>query len=510
MTINPSITNNEESFEWDGIGGQYHPYLMRQQWIYSILDPRRDIDKECGYPRDIIPRQYRFMYDREGVASRVVDIYPDECWAVDPEIYESEGATKTPFEQDWEDLCMDGENNPLHYLHRLDVLSGIGRFGVLLIGTDDGLDMAQPLPGLNPDGSPNGKSSGYNVLYLRAYDESMAFILDYERDISNPRYGRPTFYHLLMANIIPNMMPTEPANVTIVSKIVHWTRVLHAADGRETSEVFGVPRMRKVFNRLCDVRKILGGSGEMFWKGGFPGYSFELSPELTLAGVQVDRDKLERQLERYANGMQRYLAIVGLQAKSLAPQVANPDPTLTAHLNSIAISIGCPLRIFTGSEQAQLASGQDVRTWNRRLTRRQRRYLSPLMVRPFVDRMIAIGRVRPPKSKNYDIHWPDVNMPSAEDQSKIADRQTACMLKYITGGGPQLIAPKEFLQMIMGMQTDQINIIAKAMDNWSKPIVAPAVQAVEAQGEVDAELQTDQQIHDKSMATKVKPTMTGS
>src|SRR6185369_17867447 len=36
------------------------PYMMRAEWLQSIIDPRRDMDKECGYPFAIIPKQYRY------------------------------------------------------------------------------------------------------------------------------------------------------------------------------------------------------------------------------------------------------------------------------------------------------------------------------------------------------------------------------------------------------------------------------------------------------------------
>ena len=118
-------------------------YTMRVSWMQAMIDPRRNLDHECGYPPMIVPKQYRYMYDREGPGSRVVKVYPDECWAVNPDIYEIEDPTeKTPFEVAWMRLSQSSWINPLHYLHRVDVLSGIGRYGVLLIGTDDGADKA--------------------------------------------------------------------------------------------------------------------------------------------------------------------------------------------------------------------------------------------------------------------------------------------------------------------------------------------------------------------------------
>jgi hypothetical protein len=54
----------------------------------AMVDPRHPIDLECGYPKQITPAMYRYMYDRDETATRVNDIYADESWAVDPQVYE--------------------------------------------------------------------------------------------------------------------------------------------------------------------------------------------------------------------------------------------------------------------------------------------------------------------------------------------------------------------------------------------------------------------------------------
>ncbi len=460
---------------WDEFPQEFAPYLLRQEWLWSLIDPRRDIDKECGYPYLILPKQYRFMYDREGIGTRVVTIYPDECWAQDPVIYEGEEPQQTPFEDAWQALCEAEATDPLHYLHRVDVISGIGRYGILLLGTDDGLDMSEPLKGINERGEVTGENPGYKLLYLRPFDEMMAHVINYESDQFNPRFGHPVYYHVLFADIRVGEPGMAAAAISVTSRVVHWSRVIHIADNRETSEVFGVPRMQAVFNRLCDVRKILGGSSEMFWKGGFPGYSFELNPELVTSGVTLDDKSLEEQFSKYSNGLQRYLAIVGLQAKSLAPQVADPHGNLEAQLNAIAISIGVPLRIFTGSEQAQLASGQDVRTWNRRLTKRQRRYLTPWVIRPFIERLICFGILPKPKD-GFRVFWPDVNMPSEEEKTQHSDRIAAALMKYVMGGGFNVMAPAEFLRLACHFSQEEVDVIFKGMSTNKWPKIVPPNQ----------------------------------
>ena len=54
--------------------------------------------------------------------------------------------------------------------------------------------------------------------------------------------------------------------------------------------------MQRSYNRLLDARKILGGSGEMFWRGGFPGYSFEVNSGMD--GAEVDTTSLRSEMEK--------------------------------------------------------------------------------------------------------------------------------------------------------------------------------------------------------------------
>lgn len=359
--------------------------LMRTELLQKLFDPRRDIDDECGYSKSITDAQYGYLYDREGIATRVVSIYPEETWVMDPIISEDEDEDEAEFEKAVSDLIK--AHNIWHYLHRIDEQSGIGSYGVLLIGIDDGLELHEPAEGINERGEPVGNASDRQIIYLRPFEKRLVRIDGYENDESNPRFGQPTKYTIQFAD--PSLMDTATASPDNTSKIVHWSRVVHIADNRRSSEVFGVPRIQNTYNRQLDLRKLLGGSAEMFWKGAFPGYSFEVNPEL--GDVDIDTTALRQEFSDYANGLQRYLAIRGMSAKSLAPQVASPEQHFVVLVKAIALTIGVPWRMLLGSEAAQLASSQDKDSWNKRLKRRQDKYVTPMLIRPFFDRCIALG-----------------------------------------------------------------------------------------------------------------------
>lgn len=420
--------------------------LLRSELIRKLLNPGKDINFECGYPDTIEVTDYKRLYKRNGVAKRVVKILPEESWAIPPVIFETEDSEDTEFEKTWK--LLQEERKLFHYLQRIDVLSGIGEFGVLLLGINDSKRLEEPVEGINEITGESIGQSKYELMYLKPFDQTTVVVKTKELSVFSPRYGFPKTYSIEFEG--------TGSSKNVVT-IVHWTRLLHIADGREMSETYGTPRMECVYNRLLDIRKILGGSGEMFWKGGFPGLAFESNPEP--GDAAIDLDSLKDQMESYMNGLQRYLAMEGMTVKSLAPQVAGPKEHTDTNMRNIAISLGIPYRIFFGTEESKLASVQDSKTWNKRISQRQENYVSPFIIRPLIDRLMAFGVL--PEVK-YTIDWPDLNAPTDEDKAKVSSILTEALAKYVGGGVDALIPPMEYLTVILGMTQEEAEAIEKA------------------------------------------------
>ncbi|MFA5056517.1 MAG: anti-CBASS Acb1 family protein [Opitutaceae bacterium] len=444
----------------------------RSQLLQKLIDPRRDYDQECGYPdtANITPQQYRDWYDRDPVAAQVVAIMPHESWKVLPEVYEDEDVdTETPFEQTFDAVCnslrgkswyqAEGEQNPLwDYLCRLDELSGIGSYGILLMGIDDGKPLDQPAE-LGEKQSPTRK-----LLYLRPFDEAMAPILSYETDKNSPRYGQPTMYQVSLSDPSDGNKGGIGAQTATVN--VHWTRVIHVAGDLGSSEIFGVPRMRPVFNRLMDLRKLYGGSAEMYWRGAFPGVSLETHPQLG-GDVAIDQSALQDTMENYMNGLQRYLSLMGMTAKTLSPTVVDPTPQINVHLDAICINRGVPKRIFLGSERGELASTQDAQAWSDRLQSRRNRYLTSRLIVPLVDRLISLGVL--PAPDQYSVVWSDTERLTLQEQATVAVSRTDALVKYVQGGVESLITPLYFLTRILGIpDTEARQILESTLDMLRK------------------------------------------
>jgi hypothetical protein len=459
---------------------------MRSQLLNKLFDPRRNIDDECGYPpseattsggvTSIQPEFYRNLYEREPIATRVVEVLPKESWQITPMVYEDEDPNVvTPFEEAWDTLSLSlrgeqswyvgEEGSPIwEALKRIDILSGIGHFGLLLIGIDDGKDLREPVDGVawvsgatsayggaertdtnSPEreesngvadedvfsgsagtrlgGGTNDQYTGTQLsspeypaerdqaegqpaqrklLFLRAFDETLVQITQFETNPNDPRFGMPVMYQVMLND------PREQYSgigLPIASVSIHWSRVLHVCDHGHTagsSEVFAVPRMRPVLNRLLDLRKIYAGSAEGYWRAGcMPTTVLETIPQLG-GDVKVDMTALRDMMEDVQNGLQKWYALMGMSAKTLAPTVVDPTSQVNVQTEAICIKIGCPIRVFKGSERGELASSQDDAAWNDRLRERQNNYITPRLIVPLIDRLIAMGVLPEPKGKKQE------------------------------------------------------------------------------------------------------------
>lgn len=485
----PVVTNAEiqEQFKQLAANMEY----SRTQLLRLLTDPRRDIEAECGYPEteQITIETYKKLYDRDPVANRVVGLYPSECWMVQPIVYEKEKATaETDFELAWKDLGdslrggskFKGEGSPIwEYLARADELSGIGHFGVILLGLDDGKDLREPAEGIDAAGRPTAARPTRKLLFMRVFDESLVQISRFETDPSNPRYGQPVEYNITLNDPRIGYQGATPDTTT---KAVHWTRVIHVADNLRSSEIFGTPRMLPVYDRIHDLRKLYGGSAEMYWRGAFPGLSIESHPQLG-GDVGVDQGKMKDMMENYMNGLQRYLALMGFQAKSLAPQVVDPTPQINIQVEGICIELACPKRKFMGSERGELASSQDESDWNDRLGHRQNTNLTPRLIVPAVDRLVGLGCL--PEPEEYHCEWPDMNAMSDDEKATVAQKRTEAMSKYVAGGVEALMAPVDYLHRELDYTIEEAEAILETaagvfddspMRNLDEPepiIVAP-------------------------------------
>lgn len=417
------------------------------------------LDLEAGYIQgDPTALQYRQMYNQEGIATRIVSVLSDECWAVEPLNYETEDNRKTTYERELEQFVAD--HDLWYWCQQLDEISGIGHFGIMVIGVDDGREMHEPIEGISDEEDllPGYVWKQRKINYLMPYDESSVTIDEYNTDPSSKRYMQPTRYRIRQWN--PDTASESITNIPTEAQelVVHWHRVHHQADNCKGHKFLGNPRLRNLHKRVFDIRKILASDGEIWYKGAWPGIAFETYPELT-ENADFDSESVKTEIEAYAQGLQRYVRLIGMSAKSMAPAIADPQPHLYEHYQYIAATLKCPLPVLLGHQTGHLAGEQDSVNWNRTLNGRQVRYLNSRMIHPLLRRFQLIGAL--PRTKTLITTWRDLNALSDKDKADVSLKRAQAILQYVTSGSSELIRPKHFFVLVLGFTPQEADAIIK-------------------------------------------------
>jgi uncharacterized protein len=408
---------------------------------------KRDLYEALGYPVTLGFGDYLARYTRQDIAARIINAFPDACWGKVPEVQESHDS-ETPFEKAWKELLV--QIPVWHYLKRIDRISGIGRYGILLIGFDDGKPLDKPV------------TNASKVIYLRPFTEELSSIQEWESDPKNERYGLPKTYQLTVSQ------PASIGGIALTAKpiTVHYTRVLHVADELTTDDIYGTPRLQNVYNRLQDLELIAGGGAEMWWRGAFPGLGFKAIDGATFDDADIPA--LEGEIEDYIHGLKRYMKLKNIDIQQLNPQMSDSTKPFEVEITLISVATGIPKRILMGTERGELASSQDGSEWDDRTEERRANYCIPRLIRPFIDRLISVG-VLPTPSKSYDVYWSPVHIMNEKERAEIARTKTDAIIKYAgTIGADEVIPPEIFLKDILGLGDDKVSLILKKIEAIKK------------------------------------------
>lgn len=439
--------------------------LARSKFAQSLgyqFNGQRSLYDVLGYKTDLTFNDYQAAYERGDIAQRIVEAAPISTWRRRP-VVSSDGDPEkfTPFETAWAQLAQ--KRRVFHYLERADKLAGIGEYSVLLIGTTDvrkADDMARPIAKLKgPD----------NVIYLAPFTQASAEVLTTDSDPRSERFGLPATYSIEVAS---------EQSVTKSNKIeVHWTRVIHIAEGLFENDIYGTPRLKSVYNRLDDVNKIAGGSAEIFWQAAKR--VMVLQAKEGYSAVDND-DALTEMMDELVHGLRRVIDLQGYEAKVLETSDVRPREAFDVAVALISSATGIPQRILFGSEQGKMASTQDEVNWNGKIADRQINFAEQVILRPFIDRLILVGALPRPEGE-YTITWPSLFEQSDKEKAQTGLLKARSLAQYTGKGGEnleamQLIVPvEEFRSEFMNLRSIKVeNAAAKDGGQVDNPkVVAP-------------------------------------
>jgi hypothetical protein len=398
----------------------------------------RDVYTALGYPKTINPEDYRRRYERQDIAQVINDAYPKKCWHKEPRIYEDEDdESSTSFEKQVEEL-----SNRLRLwekLKRLDILTGLGRFGILFLGFSD----ASTKEELRQEVGGGGNEGNLELKYIHPYSEKNVKVLRHDRDPTSERYGYPVEYQIKV----------EGPDNTSDTIIVHHTRVLHVCENLLDGNIYGQPRLKVVYNRLIDLERVVGGSGEMFWRGARPGLMFTKNPNVNWGNNQSTQD-LHNQMDAYAHGLNRVIRAIGVEAKSLTPQVEDPTSHVDVQMQMVSAVTRIPKRILTGSERGELASSQDEREWRDNINARREGHCEDNIVRPFIDLLIEYGILSAPKE--YALEWPDLWQMGRKEEVEIGKAEATMVKEYANSPAAEVVPVEMFLSEMMRWDDEKV------------------------------------------------------
>lgn len=406
-------------------------------------DGNRDIYQALGYPKVLtFENDYLPQYIRQDIAKAVIDRPVRAAWRGGLEIHAigNEGE-ESPIEKAWNTL---EQRFKIHsVLMRLDKLTGIGRYGVLLLGLNDVNKQEDLIKAV--------QGASKRLVYIKPLSEGSAKIAQYETDANNERFGKPVIYNITIST-------DQGASVTFP---VHYTRIIHVTEDLLEDEVHGTPRLEAVFNRLLDLEKTIGGSAEMFWRSARPGYKGKVDKDFTL--TPTGEEGIQDQFDEYENNLRRFLLLEGVDVDELKQQISDPSKNVDVQIQMISAVTGIPKRILIGSERGELSSSQDREEWNLWVQSRREEFMEPQIVRPIVDRFMELGIL--PKTEKYLVHWDELFAMSPTERSKIAETMANAIRYYTATGTAEYILPKEiFLKKLLGLTDEEIAWAEKLID----------------------------------------------
>jgi hypothetical protein len=355
----------------------------------SQANGKRDLYYTFGWATTIGHTDFVNKYVRQDIVKRIINAPVNALWSDPPKI-EGDDAFNTA----WSELL---ETVPLfHEVQRADILAGLGRFSILLVGLDDGRDVIYPVT----------RKEGRKVIYLQPYAEGSVTVSKWDTDPSSKRFGMPTEYEISPGTFLTRVNTETSPTATVAERSsfkAHWTRVLHIAEGALESKVYGHSRLESIYNILDDIMKVTGGSAETYWLAANRGLHVDVDKEAELS--EEDADNLSDEVDEYANELRRVIRTRGVTIKNLGSDVADPRGTFDVQLSLLAANTGIPKRVLMGSEAGQLASQQDRANWAIQVEMRISSHGQPTVLIPLIRLLIDVGVL--PIPKTLSITWPD-------------------------------------------------------------------------------------------------------
>jgi hypothetical protein len=395
----------------------------------------RDLYKIFGYKTVLTADDFLGKYQRQDIATRIIDAPPAATWSNPPLI------ENTALNTEWN--ALDRKVKLWNAMYRADRLARLNTFSLLLFGFDDTSNMQRPL---NPEGVKE-------LLYVRAVGARLIQELTFEDNVRSPRYGLPTVYNVQFDD--PTTKSVSAGQISVKNQremVVHHSRVVHVVENSLEDQVFGTPIMEKVYNLLDDLLKVAGGTSETYWLQGRGGIQADVDKEMEIS--PDDAAALSDEIDEYMHQLRRFIRTRGVNLEVLDTRVPNPKEVFNMIIALISGTTGIPKRILVGAEAGQLASEQDRANWAERIEERRSLFCEPIMLEPTVDLLQTSGLL---SEGDAVFEWPSafIQNPLEEGQTKAQTARAIGNISRQTGNkAPMQLTSREEARKIIGLEGD--------------------------------------------------------
>lgn len=421
---------------------------------FQSYDGKRDLYEALGYKKELTITDYRSRYERGGIAETVVECLPKATWKGKLSIFETESPeVETQFEEDVESLFERLSIQSI--ITRADILAGLGRYSIILLGTTlrEGETFADPL-NLNTFTGPD------DLLYLTPIPEDRAEVellvgeLGDPKDLSNPRFGLPELYKIKLGTPRNNFNDSSVSTYASFQSVsVHWTRVIHIAEGLLENDIYGKPRLRACWNLLDDMYKLVGGGSEAAWNRMQPPTLFDLDPELDIDEGELL--KFKEEIEDVTHRLRPYATTRGVTPKTLSSdRVTTFKENVETVIDLISAVMRIPKRRLLGTERGQLASGQDDDNFNDTVAERRETFAEPV-VKQLVNRLIDYGLVaplRPTSEGDWSIIWAEEEELNELEKGNLIGKIAEANNNQVKAEGKLILTSEEIRDQIYGLE----------------------------------------------------------
>jgi hypothetical protein len=379
---------------------------------YDYADTLHNIYLDFGYPANLEFSNYWNMYSRFGIAKSACNLPVNYGWSSPPIIEGDEKILK--------EIEQLNDNCKLYKrLRGLDRRQRVGRFAGLFVRVRDDQPLKTPIDKLSGPGS---------IVELMPLFEGQLEITKTDDDPTSDTFGNPLEVEYRQGGV-----GTRNTEVR-TSQTVHASRIIFISENSDNGFIYGTSTLEPIYNSLMDLRKVIGGGAEGFYKNAAQSMIFEMEDPSKAANIESLIAEFTKSYDDFSRDRyRRSMFAPGMKANPISTNLSNPKEFFTNALNDVAA--GCdpmiPATILVGQQTGRLASSEDARQFLSGVQARRVDFQTEILESVF-DWFMKYGVIT---KGSYQVTWDDLlarseteKLGASEKLSKINEQQ------YKSGG----------------------------------------------------------------------------